>query len=92
MCVHRQLKQNLCNDHCDNVEPEKITCLNEYNLNLTMLQLNIRGLCSNKYELFQLLKRQKTEIAIVILSKTLLMAIKRECLVVKGYNMVLNER
>ena len=60
-----------------------------------MLQLNIRGLYSNKYELSQLLsnlKRQKTEIDIVILSETLLMAIKRECLVVKGYNMVSNER
>ena len=25
------LNKNLCNDHCDYVEPEKITCLNEYN-------------------------------------------------------------
>ena len=38
------------------------------------------------------LKRQKTEIDIVILSETLLTAIKRECLVVKGYNMVSNKR
>ena len=60
-----------------------------------MLQLNIRGLYSNKYELSQLLsnlKRQKTEIDIVMLSERLLMVIKRECLVVKGYNMVSNER
>ena len=44
-----------------------------------MLQLNIRGLYSNKYELSLLLpnlKRQKTEIDIVILSEILLMAIK----------------
>ena len=48
-----------------------------------------------KYELSQLLsnlKRQKTETDIVILSETLLMAIKREHLVVKGYNIVSNER
>ena len=72
------LNKNLCNDHCDYVQPEKITCLNEYNQNLTMLQLNIRGLYWNKYELSQLLsnfKRQKTEIDIVILSDMLLMAI-----------------
>ena len=110
MCTHRKdapalfdrliqpienLNKNLCNDHCDYVEPEKITCLNEYNKNITMLQLNIRGLYSNKYELSQVLsnlKRQKTEIDIVILSETLLTAIKREHLVVKGYNMVSNER
>ena len=68
---------------------------NEYNQNLTILQRNIRGSCSNKYELSQLLsnlKRQKTEIDIVILSETLLMAIKGEHLVVKGFNMVSNER
>ena len=66
------LNKNLCNDNCDYVEHEKITCLNEYNQNLTMLQLNIRGLCSNKYEFSQLLsnlKTQKTEIDIVILMK-----------------------
>ena len=60
-----------------------------------MLQLNIRGLYSSRYELSQLLsnlKRQKTEIDFVILSETLLRAIKREFLVVKGYNMVSNER
>ena len=67
MCIHRtedmpvlfdglnqpldNLNKNLSNDHCDCVEPEKITCLNEYNQNLTMLQLNITGLYSNKYEL-----------------------------------------
>ena len=75
--------------------PEKITCLNGYDQNLTMLQLNIRGLYSNKYDLFQLLlnlKRQKTEIDIVILNETLLMVIKRECLVVKCYKMISNER
>ena len=46
-----------------------------------MLQINIRGLYSNKYELSQLLSnlnRQKTEIDTVILSETLLTAIKRE--------------
>ena len=111
MCIHRtedtpalfhrlswpigNLNKNLCNDHYDYVEPEKVTCLNKYNQNLTMLQLNIRGLYSNKYELSQLLsnlKRQKTEIDIEILSETLLMAIKREHLVVKSYNMVSNAR
>ena len=89
------LNKNLCIEHGDYVEPEKIKCLSEYNQNLTMLQLNIRGLCSNKYELSQLLsnlKRQKTEIDIAILSETLLMAFKRECLVVKGYNVVSNEK
>ena len=48
----------------------------------------------NKYELCQLLsnlKSQKSEIDIVILSKTLLMAIKRKYLIVKDYNMVSNE-
>ena len=65
MCIHRtedtpvlsdglnwpidNLNKNLCNDHCDYVEPEKITCLSEYNQNLTMLQLNTRGFYSNKY-------------------------------------------
>ena len=90
-----KLNKNICNDHCDYVAPEKIICLNVYSQNFTMLQLSIRGLYSNKYELSQLLsnlKRQKTEIDIVILSKTLLMVIKREHLVVKGYNMASNER
>ena len=81
MCIHRtedipglfdglnwpidNFNKNPCNDHCDYVKHEKITCLNEYNQNLSMLQLNIRGLYSNKYELSQLLsnlKRQRTEI------------------------------
>ena len=60
MCIHRtedmpvlfdrlnwpidNLNKNLCNDHCDYVEPEKITCLNEYNQNLTVQKLNISGL------------------------------------------------
>ena len=87
------LNKNLCNEHCDYVEPKKITCLNKYNQDVTVLQLNITGLCSNKYELSQFLsnlkkKQKKTEIDNVILSETLLMAIKREHLVVKGYNMV----
>ena len=89
------LNKNLCNDHCDYVEPKKISCLKEYNQNLIMLQCNTRGLYSSKYELSQLLsnlKRQKTEIVIVILSETLLTEIKRECLVIKGYNMVSKER
>ena len=71
MCIHRtedspvlfdgfnqpidNLNKNICDDHCDYVELEKITCLTEYNQNLTMLQLNMTGLYSNKYELSQLL-------------------------------------
>ena len=65
------------------------------NIIRAVLQLNRRRLYSNKYKLSQLLsnlKRQKTEIDIEILSETLLMGIKREHLVVKGYNMVSNER
>ena len=75
MCIHRikdapvlfdklnqpiyNLNKNLCNDHCDYVEPEKIICLNEYNQNVPVLQLNIRGLYSIKYELSKPLSNLK---------------------------------
>ena len=58
MCIHRtedipalctelnwpkdNLNKNLCNDHCNYVQPEKIKCLNEYNKNLSIPQINIR--------------------------------------------------
>ena len=84
------LNKSLWNDKCDYISPDSCT-----NLNLIVLQLNIRGLISHKTDLHQLLntlKLKNSTVDVVLLCETFLNEITVKQVHIPGYTLISNHR
>ena len=87
--------RSLWDDKCDYYEPKDLNNLNPNNMNLTILQLNIRSLLSKQSDLNTLLNslhRNKSLPKLLLLSETHLTDSKMQHLILPNYKFICHNR
>ena len=87
------LDRSLWTDRCDYVDIQKCTNLNTNNMNLIVLQLNIRSLLAHQAELRSLLsclEKRNSTVDAALLCETFLSKKMQKLIYILGYNLLCN--